>query len=250
MRRFFIEEIESREGNCVITGSEARHISRVLRMGKGDRLILMDGKGNRFETLIESVRKNEIHAVIERRLPGPSPSPVEIDLCQALLKTGSMDFLIEKTSELGVDRIIPFSSERTVVNLDGDRAVARVRRWKEISRAAAKQSDRIRPVEISPPIPFQELTERFSQVSGLKVVMWEDEEKRDLKKVLRSSPEKDRIIGMVGPEGGFSERDIKRAREAGFISVSAGNRILRAETAAITLVAIVQYEWGDLSLIK
>ncbi len=249
MRRFFIEEIESRDGYCVISGSEAGHISRVLRMGRGDRLILMDGKGNRFETLIESASQKEILAVIERRLPGPAPSPVEIDLCQALLKSRAMDFLIEKTSELGVDRIIPFFSERTVVTLDGERAAARVRRWKGISRAAAKQSDRIRPAEISPPVSIQELTDRFRQVNGLKVVMWEDEETRDLKELLRSSPEKQRVIGMVGPEGGFSERDIKRAREAGFISVSAGNRILRAETAAITLVAIVQYEWGDLSLI-
>ena len=132
--------------------------------------------------------------------------------------------------------------------LDGEKAAGRARHWKEIARSSAKQSDRARPAEISQPVKFHDLAKRWKDKSDLKVILWEEEESTDLKELLRSSPPSRGFIGMVGPEGGFSQKEVEVARDAGFISVSLGNRILRAETAAITLVAIVQYEWGDLSL--
>ncbi|MFC1532995.1 16S rRNA (uracil(1498)-N(3))-methyltransferase [Thermodesulfobacteriota bacterium] len=248
MRRFLIEKITEKDGYCVITGSEARHISRVLRMGKGDRFILMDGDGNRFEAEIESTKRKELLVILRRPLMQPPPSQVEVILCQALLKSRPMDYLIEKTSELGVNRLIPFSSERTVVRLDGKRVSERVRHWQEIARSAAKQSDRIKPAEILPPVSFEDIVNRWEKKDVLKVIMWEEEEAEGLKELIRTSPPARRFVGMVGPEGGFSGKEIEIARQGGFKPVSLGNRILRAETAAIILVAIVQYEWGDLSL--
>ncbi|MFC1866707.1 16S rRNA (uracil(1498)-N(3))-methyltransferase [Thermodesulfobacteriota bacterium] len=248
MRRFFVEEIKTRDGLCVITGSEARHISRVLRMGKGDRFILMDGTGDRFEVVIDSAGRQEILAIVKRSLPIPTPSPVEINLCQSLLKSRPMDYLIAKTSELGVNTVFPFSSERTVVRLDDSRIATRRKHWQEIAQSAAKQSDRITPAAIFSPSGYQDLIERWKQKDIVKAVMWEEEEAEDLKDLLRSSPPAKRFVGMVGPEGGFSLKEIQIAKEAGFKSVSLGNRILRAESAAITMVAIIQYEWGDLSL--
>jgi len=159
-----------------------------------------------------------------------------------------MDFMVEKTSELGVDRILPYIAERTVVKVDGEKAHDKVRHWQEIATSAAKQSDRAMPAEIGPLHSFDEMLARLGKDSALKILLWEQEGMRSLKDLLRSGSPAPGVLAMVGPEGGFTEREVKEAGEAGFVRVSLGRRILRAETAAITLVTIIQYEWGDLSL--
>jgi 16S rRNA (uracil1498-N3)-methyltransferase len=203
-----------------------------------------------------------------------------------------MDYVMEKTSELGLHRILPFSSERTVVRLNEERFANKKQHWHELARSAAKQSDRKTPMEIGPLSSFEELVESCRAEDALKVILWEEETATDLKGVLRRSPPftpsppaspeakpmadgRDRwragqtlppegegkacpvldtgvgvmkFIGVVGPEGGFSEQEVRAAEKAGFVSVSLGQRVLRAETAAVAIVAIVQYEWGDLSL--
>ena len=247
-RRFFVEEIEAKDGLFTITGTEAKHITRVLRMGRGDRFILMDGKGTRFQAVIESAGRREVLVALEKPLAQPAPSPIEITLCQALLKSRAMDYVIEKTSELGVNRVLPFSSERTVVRLNKERLSKKAQRWREIAHSAAKQSDRKTPVEIGPLSSFEELVAMCRGENALKVILWEEEGATDLKRVPKEVLPVKKFIGIVGPEGGFSQEEVRAAGEAGFVSVSLGQRVLRAETAAITMVAIVQYEWGDLSL--
>ncbi len=223
-------------------------MTRVLRMGRGDRFILMDGKGARFQAIIVSAGPREVLVTLEKALTQPAPSPVEITLCQALLKSRAMDYVIEKTSELGVNRIFPFSSERTVIRLNREKSANKRRHWREIAQGAAKQSNRSAPAEIGPLSSFGELVAKCPQENALKVILWEEEGARDLKGLLKASPPLKKFIGMVGPEGGFSQEEVRAAKEAGFTSVSLGQRVLRAETAAITMVAVVQYEWGDLSL--
>jgi len=248
MRRFFIDEIPSRHGSFAITGAEAKHMTRVLRMGPGERFVLLDRKGARFEAVIEEVSRHHVLVHLETPLPAPGPSPVHMTLCQALLKSQHMDLIVEKTSELGVDRILPYVSERTVVKVEGDKAHRKLRHWEEIAQSAAKQSDRALPAEIGPIYSFGELLAVLSKESALKILLWEQEGIRSLKPFLRSVSPAPKVLALVGPEGGFSEREAKEAGEAGFVSVSLGCRILRAETAAISLVTIIQYEWGDLSL--
>jgi 16S rRNA (uracil1498-N3)-methyltransferase len=247
LRRFFVEEIRESDGTCSITGSEAKHITKVLRMKTGDRFVLMDGKGARFQVTIASATPREVQVVLGKPLPKPPPSPVQIMLCQALLKSRQMDYLIQKTSELGVDRILPFSSERTVISLRKDRALGKLRHWREIAQNSAKQSDRNIPAEIETLSPFKELVTQEKWKDALKVILWEQERSQDLKNLLKVFSPVEKFVGMVGPEGGFTQEEIGVARDAGFVPVSLGNRILRSETAAITMVAIIQYEWGDLS---
>lgn len=247
MRRFVVEHIPPRGESLIIRGAEARHIRRVLRLGPGARILLMDGRGFRCEALIESADRHEVHVRAEKILTPPIPSPIEITICQALLKSQSMDFVIQKTSELGVHAVQPFCSGRTVVKMERGRAHARLKRWRDIAVSAAKQSDRDRPAEIREPLSFEDLVTLSRKADALKLVLYEEEEDRDLKGLLRSRPETKRIIGMVGPEGGFSPDEVRVAGESGFLAVSLGRRTLRAETAALTLVAIIQYEWGDLS---
>ena len=122
-------------------------------------------------------------------------------------------------------------------------------RWHEISQNALKQSDRIKVTEIDHPVPFDDLISRLGHDPALKIILYEGERGKDLKSLLKcSSSGANKIICIVGPEGGFSEREIDSAVKAGFVSTSIGNRILRAETTAIVAVALLQYELGDLSI--
>ena len=248
LRRFFVEKIRADNGSCLISGSEAKHISTVLRMRAGDRFILMDGRGSRFQAVIESTSSKGVRAVLEKPLPKPPPSSVHITLCQAITKSRAMDYLLQKTSELGVDCIVPFYSERTTVRYKKERLVNKMRHWREIAISAAKQCGRSIPVAIEAPISFGAVMEKWSGQNALKVVLWEEEESKDLKGLLKLSPSADNFVGMIGPEGGFAEEEINIVRDAGFVVASLGHRILRADTAAITTVAIVQYELGDLNI--
>lgn len=248
MRRFFIEEIIPKDGLCAIPEKESRHMTKVLRMKQGDSFILMDGKGNRFESVIEDISRNEVSARIIKPLPIPDASPVSINICQAVIKPRMMDYLVEKTSELGVSRIIPFYSGRTVIKLYDDKASKKTRHWREIARSASKQSGRPSPADIYEPVQFNDLIKSVKKADGLKVALWENEEITDLKTILRSEKPSANFTGIIGPEGGFSEKEIDQLKNAGIIPVSLGSRILRAETAAIALTTIIQYEWGDLGL--
>jgi 16S rRNA (uracil1498-N3)-methyltransferase len=248
LKRFFVETPIETDRPCIITGSEAHHILKVLRMGPGDRLAVMDHNGARFEGVIQSATREGVTVALERPLAPPPPSPVHIVLCQALLKSGPMDYLIQKTSELGVDLIFPIITQRAVVRLAGERASNRMRHWNEIAKSAAKQSGRSVPARIAAPSSLKEIAERWAEESALKALLWEGEDRRDLKSILTNSPRTEGFIGIVGPEGGFAREEVAMAEDAGFIPVSLGHRILRAETAAMVMTAIVQYEWGDLGI--
>lgn len=246
MRRFFVDKIQTDQALHAITGPEAKHITRVLRMCPGERLILMDATGARYQALIDTVSSKEVLVQIEDPLSAPSPPPVTITLCQAVSKSAAMDDLIQKTSELGVDSINPFFSERTVVRLDKDRLAARMRHWQTVSQNSAKQCNRATPVKIAPPCGFNELVEKWRHQDALKVLLWEGEMAQDFRGLIAASSSQDHVVGMIGPEGGFTRKEVNIAAAAGFVSVSMGGRILRTETAAVTLIAIVQYVWGDL----
>lgn len=223
-------------------------MTSVLRMRRGDTLVLMDAEGARFQAIIKSATPKEVQVAIQKQLPAPPPSPVEINLCQALLKSRSMDYLVQKTSELGVASMYPFLSERTIIRPRKDGLANKVRHWREIAKSSTKQSDRrIAPLvhEVS---SFKDILDRWRDEDAFKVILWEEEGSEDLKNMLRKTAPGNRFVGVVGPEGGFEREEVLGARNAGFTSVSLGYRILRAETAAITLVAIIQYEWGDLGL--
>ena len=248
MRRFFVEKIDPENGVFVIPEKEAKHMVKVLRMKQGDRFILMNGKGNRFEAEINDISRYEVSARLINELSGPSPSPVSINICQAVIKPRMMDYMVEKTSELGVYRIMPFYSERTVIQLDENKTSNKTRHWIEISRSASKQSGRFIPADISEPVQFSDLINDIRDISGLKVVLWECENMVDLKELIRTENPSLNFTGIIGPEGGFAGKEIEQLKGSGVIPVSLGSRILRAETAAIALTAIIQYEWGDLGI--
>jgi 16S rRNA (uracil1498-N3)-methyltransferase len=247
MRRFLVPEILTDEDQVTITGSEALHMVRVLRMKASERIVLMDREGRRCEAVIRSVGPKEVVVGLEKAIYAPPSPPVKIMLCQALLKARAMDDLVKKTSELGVAAILPFHSSRTVVKLDAERFERKRVHWERITRSAAKQSDRHVPAQIGWLCGFSEICGMFADEKALKVILWERAGSWDLKDVLRQPSRSGTVVGVVGPEGGFDDHEVGLASESGFWPVSLGRRILRADTAAITFVSIVQYEWGDLA---
>jgi len=219
-------------------------------MKPGDHLVLVDLKGLRFQAIIESIGAKDVRVAIEKPLPSPPSSPIEITLCQSILRSQPMDYTIQKTCELGVHRIIPFISQRTIVNPNHQALDNKVRHWRKIAQSAIKQSGSSTLMEINPVMDFQDMIVELSREIGMKLILWEDERADDLKGFIKKTSIQKKTIGIIGPEGGFSQEEIKIARAAGFISISLGNRILRAETAGVILSAILQYEWGDLGLLN
>jgi 16S rRNA (uracil1498-N3)-methyltransferase len=156
-----------------------------------------------------------------------------------------MDFIIRKATELGAHRIIPFRSARSVPQLTADKSRARVSRWRTIATEAARQCGRADIPEVNDVLSFEEML-ASAEGGTLKIIFWEEESERGIKKLLRDNRyegEKD-IAVMIGPEGGFSKEEVDSAVKRGFISVSLGRNVLKVETAAVTILSIIQYELG------
>ncbi len=248
MRLFYVEKIDPSSKTCIIKGSEARHIYKVLRMDVGDILFLMDGKGKRYRAVIKKIEHGSVYVKIEGAFESPEDPPVKIILCISLIRSDPFDLVIQKTSELGVDTIQPFYSERTIVRIPEERLKERMRHWNEVAKSAAKQCGRKKPINLLEPVFLDELLERIRDDKALKIFLWEKEEKISIKSVLKGSDCK-KIIGIIGPEGGFSKSEVEKIKKANIKAVSLGKRMLRSETAAIAFSAIVQYELGDIGSI-
>jgi len=236
----------------MITGDDARHLSLVLRVKPGDPITIFDGLGSKYECKILKCHKKEIIAEQVSKVPYSVESPVSITLAQGIAKGEKMDLVIQKTTELGVSRIIPVITERSQV-----RHTDKTERWKKIAASAAQQSGRDRIPEIEEPVSFEEFLYKQTRPadpalishtphSRHGIIFSEQTQERNLKTVLSGFKNVRNITLMIGPEGGFSGDELKIAVEKGFIEGSLGPRILRTETAPIAAISIIQYELGDM----
>jgi 16S rRNA (uracil1498-N3)-methyltransferase len=209
----------------------------------GSIVTLTDPEGNDFRGRVTLLSEDEASIFIFEAFPSPTESSLEIILLQALPEKERMELIIQKATELGVSAIFPFQSERSISLKEREARQKKAHRWQHIAIKAVQQSRRAKVPYVGKCRPFQEVLENCRE-DGLKVLLWE-KEGENLKGVLRQSLTQ-KIYVMVGPEGGFTNREVKLAKEKGFIPVKLGQRILRTETAAIVLVGILQYELGDL----
>ncbi|HBR16846.1 MAG TPA: 16S rRNA (uracil(1498)-N(3))-methyltransferase [Deltaproteobacteria bacterium] len=251
MRRFFIEQLSDKEKMVLITGKELHHLKDVLRLKKGNDVIVFDGKGLEFAGIIETVSKNEARIIIEKKLNISRESQFEIILCQGLAKGEKTDLILQKTTELGASKIIPFVTSRVVTKLKGEQIAKKTQRWQYIALEAAKQCKRSIIPKIEKPTTFAEILSRWPADNKryLKIIPWEGEKGNNLKDILKSDKFSG-CVALIGPEGGFSEVEVVEAKKAGFIPVMLGPRILRTETASISVVAIIQYELGDMGRLE
>jgi 16S rRNA (uracil1498-N3)-methyltransferase len=244
MARFYVPNPGVEKGLLKVEGSEVRHIRRVLRLKVGDRLILFDGSAKEYEGIIVEESPSSVVMKVENVSSPAKESPLEITLAQSLLKGEKMEYLIQKATELGIKKIIPFFSSRSVPLLDKSQRLRRYHRWEKIAIEACKQCGRIVVPKVE---PLQDYSEMLGMAPSetLRLILWE-KKGQGLKEVLQGSKGMTRIFFMVGPEGGMSDAEVGEAEKAGFIPITLGKRILRSETAGLCLLSILQYEWGDL----
>lgn len=218
-----------------IEGEEARHM-KVLRLKKGDQICLFDGSGNEIIGQITAIepRKVEIRAITRQKV---RTTGVLVDLATAVPKGKRWDWLIQKATELGVCRIIPILTKRGVVI---PKKEGKSERWTRIAVEAAKQSQRATVPGITEPVKFEEILD-FTGEYDMKLIALQTAE-QPLKKALpKKRPA--RILCMIGPEGGFTDEEIKKAKKRGFIPVKLGKETIRIETAGIAMLSMIKYEY-------
>lgn len=246
MRRFFVPpEDFSTEDSVTISGDLFRHIAKVLRLKNGTQVILADGKGKEFLGVIKEIGRNNLAVTLQKNSTIPStPKGPAITLYQGMPKGDKMELILQKTTELGVAEVIPFLADRSISRIGKKEESGKIIRWQRIVQEAARQSGRssIPTVAIAKGLP--EIVN--SSEHSVKLLLWEEEKSNMLKETLFSLPKPETVAIIVGPEGGISSAEAAIAKESGFIPVSLGERILRSETAALAMLAILQFYWGDL----
>lgn len=245
---YFIQSESIQNNRIVLTGDLAHHLRDVLRCEAGETVELVDEKRARYHTELTQVTKQKIVANILQKNEKPAPSRPSIFLAQAVLKGDKMDWAIQKATELGVNTILPVVTERTIVRPRAEREAHQIDRWQKIAKEASQQSGRSDIPMIRTVVSLDALLNNPPDVS-LKLIPWEQEPKPSLKTVL-AEPDlrgpagqlNKSMIVLIGPEGGLTPSEVDRARNTGWTSVSLGPRILRAETAGLAVLAILQYE--------
>lgn len=245
MRRFFIPARNIANNVPEIVGSDARHIAQVLRMKPAEMVELFDGSGWAYEARLETVHPQCVKVVVTRRFPCPCESPLNLAVATGYLKDKKMDTLARALTELGVARWVPFFAKRSVPSPSPKRLAARRQRWQKISLEAVKQCERGRLMDVDLTPDFGRTLEA-AQNYDLKLIFWERGGADQRLPRRAAAGESTSAFILLGPEGGFDPHETAAAQAAGFISVSLGPRILRAETAVLSACTLVQYRYGDM----
>ena len=248
MHRFIVDPKSIHNGHLRIYGDDLKHLRKVLRLGPGDSINVFDGTGKEFEAKLLSVDKTCALAEITASFQTEAEPEINLTLFQGLLKGEKMDLIIQKGVELGVRSIIPVITDRTVVQVDNNKSEKKALRWSKIAREASKQCRRAMVPHILEPISFDEAISESKRYEAA-LLLYENESKKCLKETLKCyTINKIKEIALfVGPEGGFTPHEIEKYTNSGFYVAGLGRRILRAETAAISVISIIMYEMGELN---
>lgn len=246
MNRFFVNRENIEETAITITGEDVQHISKVLRLQKGDRIMLCDGEGSDYLAEILEMDKHSVRTKVLDKGVSKGEPDIEAVLYQGIPKSAKMDLIIQKCTEMGIKRIVPVFTARTVVKLESEKDERKkVERWSKIAEEAAKQSGRgIVPI-IDMPMNLSGALDDAKQLD-IVIVPYELEDSVSVKEALK----KDRVesIGFfIGPEGGFQADEVQEAKSAGAIPVTLGSRILRTETAGLAVLAAIMYEYDQMA---
>ncbi|HEX5036697.1 MAG TPA: 16S rRNA (uracil(1498)-N(3))-methyltransferase [bacterium] len=237
MPQFLIPAGKKAGDSVNLSPEESRHLAKVLRAKAGDRVKLTDGSGSLFRGRITAVSPRGVTVAIEEASASKSPNG-RILLAQGLLKGEKMEFVLQKAAELGAAEVLPFTSSRTVAAWKKE--PRKLQRWQKIAEGASKQSGRATHLKVTEPAPFAQV---LKTEADDKILFWEEGGPSPKEFLVGRRP--DRIVILIGPEGGLSQEEVDQAFAAGFVVLSLGPLTLRAETAAMTALAIVNYELGN-----
>ena len=242
MPRFFVPSENFDLDKVKITGDDAFHIARALRMAVGDEITIADMQGNEHLCRLEKIRDEEVDCIILETKAGKTESPLEITLYMGYPKGDKLETVIQKAVELGASRIVPFESSRCVKRPRADKAEKQGARLSRIAEEAAKQCGRAKIPQVLPPISFKEMLS-LANKNTLALFCYEGDGTESLKRVLETENMQDRLSVIVGCEGGFSTDEANSAKEAGLRLVNLGPRILRCETAPIYVLSAISYRY-------
>ena len=239
MPRFYVDFALSPDSVVELPDNVVRHLN-VLRVKNTEEIVLFNGNGKVYPALPEVLEKRRASVRILREEATDNESPLNITLVQAVSAAERMDFTLQKSVELGVAEIRPVISERCVVRLSGERAEKRVARWQEIVVSACEQSGRNIVPKVLPLTTYAQALQQLPQETT-KLLM----SLNRAQKLSDVQPQSGKVVFMVGPEGGWTEKEEQQAFDAGFQSVTLGKRVLRTETASLAAIAAMQTLWGD-----
>lgn len=245
MYQFFVEpsQININDKSVIITGSDVNHIKNVLRMKAGEEITVSNGlDGKEYRCGILSLEPDRILCQLRFVKEAGVELPAKVYLFQSLPKADKMELIIQKAVELGVYQIIPMAAKRCVVKLDQKKADAKIMRWQGVAEAAAKQSKRAVIPQVTGVLSFSQAVKMASDMD-VRFIPYEMAEGMEKTRELISSLKPDRSIAVfIGPEGGFEETEIQAALENGIEPVTLGRRILRTETAGMTVLSWIMYQ--------
>jgi 16S rRNA (uracil1498-N3)-methyltransferase len=227
--------------DLTVTGSAGNHIARVLRLRMGESLRLFNGRGGDYAGRIERVHRDGVVVSVGEHRPLEHESPCHLTLAQGISRGERMDWVIQKATELGVSRIVPLFTDRSVVHLDATQAARKLQHWRAIAIAACEQSGRNRLPEITSPVALAAIVENTHE-TGNAILLSPGAALR----VVDLPGGATRATVLVGPEGGLAESEQALALRAGFTPVRIGPRVLRTETAAVCALTLLQQKFGDL----
>lgn len=242
MRRFYAHPRQFRQGNVILDREETTHLARVLRLGVGARVEVCDGQGGNFVARVATLESRGATLRILQKLDPWGESPVPLTLGIGLAKGEALDEVIRQATEMGVNLIFPFISERSE-RLPAERVEQRRERWERLARESVKSCQRSILPGIDPPREFAAALEGPEE---MKLIFWEDERGGGLNSFLKR-PRPKGVRLLIGPEGGFSPAEASQARTAGFQVASLGPRRLKVATAALAALTLMQFAWGDLA---
>ncbi len=245
MTRFFISPDQIKDRTVILRGGDRHHLLNVLRQGPGDEITVLNGKGEEYLVRITEVTTDQVYGEIIKKMERQAEPRVKLTLVQSLPKADKFEWILQKNTELGVSRFQPVLTERSNVKLDKSTQERKLERWHKIIREAAEQSGR----QIVPVLePVRSWSEMLAGCdTGLVLIPWEGEIVQSLKQVLERQPKIPELITvLIGPEGGFSLKEVVEAKEKGAVSLTLGPRILRTETAGLVAASALLYHFGDL----
>ena len=243
MHRFYADERGVQGDSAYLCEEDARHATRVLRMRQGEACELFAG-GKRFCGEIASIGDGEVAVRITGEMPSTEAS-LRITLYQGLPKADKMELIVQKATELGAASVVPVAMSRCVVQLDQKDGRKKQERWQKIAREACKQSGRCEMMQVTEPISFKNLLTKLASHQAA-IVPWEDARGYSLAKFQQEHPGITDLAIVIGPEGGMSEDEIARMKEASCQSVTLGPRILRTETAGLCAMSALLCLYGDM----
>ena len=241
---FYVKDDQVNNVTISIIGDDVKHIRNVLRHKIDDELEVCDESGFRYITKIREFLENEILLDVLEQTEKNTEMPIKIDLYQGLPKSDKMDLIVQKTTELGISKVIPVMTERVIVKLEKGNENKKIERWNKIAAEAAKQSGRQLIPTVENVVNLEKIVENLSKYD-IVIVPFECEKDSTLKNILKNVKNKiENIAVVIGPEGGFSDKDISILEKApNVVKVSLGKRILRTETAGLATVAMLLYEY-------